>query len=416
MKLPGIFILLAAAVIAFLLLGQHSNITTVKHLKQEKAQVLNIRYGLLSLDEWKEKSFLALSRKIENFRLDGKDRSTLKPQIQSLLYELLDQVEIVVRSKADEGGWVKRMIAAIIQDMILDFESLRERVPEFTDNILAELGNQTNQRQIKDIILKKLEELLDLQAPRLDQEVRDYFFTTYDCNSFDDCGRILNERVEPLESSISANRPLILIICGVCGLLLLITGKNGANRFNLFSLAVLCSILLIGGITYPMISIDARILDFEFSMLGMSVEFGEQILFYQSKSILEIVQLLINDGEMDTILVGVLILIFSIIFPVIKIFLSLFVRKESPGKITKYLTTKASKWSMADVFVVAIFMGFIGLKGVVGSQIEKIGSDNPFVDLIATDYTSLNIGFTLFLLFCLCSLLLGKVSSDYLKQ
>lgn len=416
MKLPGIITLLAAAFIAFLLMGQHNNIKTVKHLKQEKAQVLNIRHGLLSLDEWKEKSYQALSSKIENFRLDVNDQRALKPQIQTLLHQLLDQVEAVAEAKKNEGGVIQRFIAAIIQDMILDFDSLRNRIPEFTDNILSELGNQTNQRQIKDMILRKLEELLDLNAPRIDQEVRDHFFSTYDCNSFDDCGQVLNERIAPLEHAISANRPLMLVICAVCGLLLFISGKSGANRFNIFALAVLCSVLLFGGITYPMISIDARILDFEFSMLGMSVEFGEQILFYQSKSILEIVRLLITDGKIDTIIVGILILVFSIVFPLVKILLSLTVSKDKPGAIAKYLTTKASKWSMADVFVVAIFMGFIGLRGVIGSQIDQIKDDNPFVDLIATDYTSLNIGFTLFLLFCLCSLLLGKMTSDYLAE
>ena len=71
---------------------------------------------------------------------------------------------------------------------------------------------------------------------------------------------------------------------------------------------------------------------------------------------------------------------------------------------------------MADVFVVAIIMGFVGLRGIISSQMEEIGTENPFIDLIATDYTSLNVGFTLFLLFCLCSLLLGKVTADYLEQ
>jgi hypothetical protein len=162
------------------------------------------------------------------------------------------------------------------------------------------------------------------------------------------------------------------------------------------------------GVYYPMLSIDARVLEFNFEILGMDVAFGEQVLFYKSKSVIDIVYLLIEDGKTDTLLVGALILLFSILFPVSKLLLSLFVSQRAASPLTKFLTTKASKWSMADVFVVAIIMGFIGLRGIISNQIGSLESNNPFVDLIATDYTSLNIGFTLFLLFCLLSLVLGN--------
>jgi hypothetical protein len=157
-----------------------------------------------------------------------------------------------------------------------------------------------------------------------------------------------------------------------------------------------------------MLSIDARVLEFNFEILGMDVAFGEQVLFYKSKSVTDIVYLLIEDGKTDTLLVGALILLFSILFPVTKLILSLFVSQRAASPVAKFLTTKASKWSMADVFVVAIIMGFIGLRGIISNQIGSLESNNPFVDLIATDYTSLNIGFTLFLLFCLLSLVLGN--------
>lgn len=406
-NLLGIITLSAALFIAFTLLQQHQDVTKVQHLKQEKAEVLNIKYGLLSLDEWKSKSFAAIESRINEFRLTGNNRRTLRPQINELLYGLLDQVEAIVRNRND-GPWYERILRELIQELVLDFGQLRSQVPQFTERILDELGNNANQHEIRQMIISKVRELLDLNAPRQDQAVRDHFFSTYDCSSYEECGQALNQRIAPLEYSIAAMKPLLIGVAGVIALLFLLFGRDNVTRFNIFALVSLCSVFLAAGIYYPMLSIDARVLEFDFEILGMDVSFGEQVLFYKSKSVIDIVYLLVQDGKTDTLFVGGLILLFSILFPVSKLLLSLFVSQRSATPLARYLTTKASKWSMADVFVVAIFMGFIGLRGIIGNQIGSLQSNNPFVDLIATDYTSLNIGFTLFLLFCLLSLVLGN--------
>jgi hypothetical protein len=414
-NLLGIFALAAAAFFAYTLIQQHQDVVEIQRLKQEKAEVLNIKYGLLSLDEWKSKSFAAIESRINEFRLTGNNRRTLRPQINDLLYGLLDEVEAVVRNRSD-GPWYERMLRDLIQSIVLDFGQLRSQVPHFTERILDELGNNANQYEIKRMIISKVKELLDLNAPRQDQAVRDHFFSTYDCSSYEECGQVLSQRIDPLEYSIAAVKPLLITIAAVVGFLFLLFGRHNVTRFNIFALVSFCAVFLAAGIYYPMLSIDARVLEFNFEILGMDVAFGEQVLFYKSKSVIDIVYLLIQDGKTDTLLVGGLILLFSILFPVSKLLISLFVSRDASTPLARYLTTKASKWSMADVFVVAIFMGFIGLRGIIGNQIGSLESNNPFVDLIATDYTSLNIGFTLFLIFCLLSLVLGDTVSHFVRQ
>jgi hypothetical protein len=403
----GLITLAATVFLALNLFQQHQDVMEIQRLKQEKAEVLNIKYGLLSLDEWKSKSFAVIENRINEFRLTGNNRRTLRPQINDLLYGLLDEVEAVVRNRSD-GPWYERFLREIIQGIVLDFGQLRSQIPQFTERILDELGNNANQYEIKRMIISKVKELLDLNAPRQDQAVRDYFFSTYDCASYEECGEVLNQRIAPLEYATSAMKPLLIGIAAVIAMLYFLFARNNITRFNIFSLVILCSVCLMAGVYYPMLSIDARVLEFNFEILGMDVAFGEQVLFYKSKSVIDIVYLLIEDGKTDTLLVGALILLFSILFPVSKLLLSLFVSQRAASPLTKFLTTKASKWSMADVFVVAIIMGFIGLRGIISNQIGSLESNNPFVDLIATDYTSLNIGFTLFLLFCLLSLVLGN--------
>lgn len=414
-NLLGILALCAAAFVALTLLRQHNDVLKVQHLKQEKAEVLNIKYGLLSLDEWKSKSFAAIESRINEFRLTGNNRRTLRPQINELLYNLLDEVEDVVRNQSS-GVWYEDLFRGFIQDLVLDFNQLRSEVPYLTDRILDELGNNANQYEIKRMIIAKVRELLDLNAPRQDQAVRDHFFSTYDCSSYEECGQVLNQRIAPLEYSITATKPLLIGVAAVIGALFLLFGRYNATRFNIFSLVVLCFVFLAAGVYYPMLSIDARVLEFKFEILGMDVAFGEQVLFYKSKSVVDIVYLLLQDGQLDTLAVGGLILLFSVLFPLAKLILSLVVPRDNAHPVTRYLTTKASKWSMADVFVVAIIMGFIGLRGIIGNQIGSLQSNNPFVELIATDYTSLNVGFTLFLLFCLLSLVLGNTVGHFVRE
>lgn len=50
-----------------------------------------------------------------------------------------------------------------------------------------------------------------------------------------------------------------------------------------------CSLFLILGLTLPMIEIDARISEIKLSLLGEQLSFQDQVLYYKSKSILEVV-------------------------------------------------------------------------------------------------------------------------------
>ncbi len=413
MNYKGLLTLICSVGLLLLLVGQHQQVNQLRLLEADKSEFLNIRYGLLSLDEWKSKSYEALRAKIYEFNLNTSDQAAIRPQIESLLYTLLDEVEMVVRSKQSQGNWWQQIITSLVQSLVLDFNSIRQQVPHFTDQLLRELGSNANQGQIKDFLARKIYELLDMDTPRLDAALQAHYFSKYNCSSYAECGYAVDAQIIPLKEELATNKIWIYIVSLFSIILFFVPLSQSTNKFNIGSLVILASILLIGGLIYPTISINARIMDFNFKILGMDVHFGEQVLFYKSKSIYEIVVLLIQDGKMDTVLVGALILLFSVLFPITKLVLSLLATQDQNNPITNWLTTKASKWSMADVFVVAIFMAFIGLRGVIGSQIASIQTDNPFVDIIATDYTSLELGFSLFMLFCISSLALGLEVKRY---
>ena len=119
-------------------------------------------------------------------------------------------------------------------------------------------------------------------------------------------------------------------------------------------------------------------------------------------------------------LVGGLIFIFSVIFPITKLVTAniylLGKVKIRENKFVKFFAFKSGKWSMADVMVIAIFMSYIGFKGILDSQLEDLNMKTKNLSSIATNETSLQPGFILFVSFVLFSLLLSvilkKITTD----
>jgi len=71
--------------------------------------------------------------------------------------------------------------------------------------------------------------------------------------------------------------------------------------------------------------------------------------------------------------------------------------------------TFMAKWSMADVMVVAIFMAYIGFKGIMDSQMGILNGKSETMTTIATNETSLQPGFILFVSYVIFGLILGVI-------
>jgi hypothetical protein len=162
-----------------------------------------------------------------------------------------------------------------------------------------------------------------------------------------------------------------------------------------------------------MIEIDARIKELTFHLIGEPIEFKDQVIFFQSKSIVDVVHILLEAGKYDSILVGILILVFSILFPIAKVLSTklylLGKAKWRNNKVICYFAFKSGKWSMADVYVIAIFMAYIGFKGILDNQIKGLTMQTDSLVSLSTSETSLQPGFVLFVGFVLFSLILSEV-------
>ena len=124
-------------------------------------------------------------------------------------------------------------------------------------------------------------------------------------------------------------------------------------------------------------------------------------------SIMGTVQELLND---DRIFVAVLIFSFSVLIPLAKTSLIIAVyfanNSEFQRKITK-LVAIIGKWSMADVFVVAIFLAVLSTNHGQTAQQNQLSFFGMSLDFEISTQTLSNVGmgFYYFVAYCLVSLI-----------
>ncbi|MCP4311499.1 MAG: paraquat-inducible protein A [Bacteroidetes bacterium] len=380
-----------------------------QELKIDLAEINHARYGLLNADEWKEQVSTILGKKIIEFDLTPENRGELEQSLEVIMYSLLNDLEIIIKERTSgQFSAMKRMVAS----MVLDVNQLRDSVPSYAHMVLDEINKPATKQGIQTYLQDKLGDLssetysLDSMKPLRDVLVK------YEATGKSECRDYLKGEVADLTREI--NQRVMMILMAVLLIFLLNTlaiRSPGRAQSLMLILASFC--LLIGGVTTPMIDLEAMIDSLRFQLIGEDVIFLDNIIFFQSKSITDLVEILIRDGSFEMIFVGILVFTFSIIFPILKLISSFIwsLGKEriNSNKLIRFFVMKSGKWSMADVMVVAIFMAYIGFNGIVGSQMDSLSQSADTVEIFTTNGTELLGGFYLFLSFCIASLVLSEI-------
>ncbi len=194
-----------------------------------------------------------------------------------------------------------------------------------------------------------------------------------------------------------------------------------------FSISLLSFFFLFPGIYLSMLSIsntgsiNAKVPHVESGILGIPSVKGTENrhmslnIFDTTRSILKTVHDL---WKKDYIFVASMIFLFSVIIPLIKevLVLSIFFTKnpETRNKIFSCINS-IGKWSMCDVFIVAILLAYLSTGA---SQTENVKNITMMgytvnVDVFAGMQAHLQIGFWFFLTYCLLSLLALQLYEHY---
>jgi len=383
----------------------------------ENAELKNIKYGLLSVHSWKREISNIIAKKVKEFELTTENRRELRVSIQSGMFELLNEVDRILAANRTQGNFVERAISSIVQSMVFNINDLRRRVPQFTEIILNELDNYETREKMRKFIQKKIDELLHETIGEEDLTKIHLISQKYNCDNPSKCLGVLELKLTTANKELKIYSYSLVLISIIIFLIIILKNKS-ITVLEYYLLILLCGILLYVGISTPMIDIDARIDDFKFLLMGEPLEFSDQILFFQSKSIFEVVHILISTGDYQAELVGGLILIFSVIFPISKLIASILIIQSesySQNKIIYFLALKSGKWSMADVLVVAIFMAYIGFQGVIENQLKQLENISDNIEILTTDNSNLGVGFIIFLSFCILSLFLSTNIENKIK-
>jgi uncharacterized paraquat-inducible protein A len=172
-------------------------------------------------------------------------------------------------------------------------------------------------------------------------------------------------------------------------------------------------VMLVTGSLLPVIEVDARIESLHLALLNGNVEFKNQVLFYQSKSILGIVETLIAQPKPDAIVVGALILLFILLLPLLRLIAkSIYVfspQKMGRNGVVRYFTFELGKWDMSDVMIVGLLMTYIGLNGILKSQLSSLNIHSKSLNVITANGTSLQPGYFIFAGYVLFAALLSYI-------
>ena len=409
--------------IPFLIVGGWCG-SKVYEYANERARVMeqfsavnDVYYGLLSVNSWEEQLQEIVQKQIRDFSLTEEQDSLLRVEISQLLYDMLDELEKMIQN--DDGSF-KKKLRKVAVNAFVDKDELRQKVPGFTDRIMQNLTSEASKERLRGIASEQLDQFTSKIYDNRDSLHLSPLFEMYGVNSRPEFNKAAKQRAADL-GRITYNYAFILL--GIAALFLLawfpVIKRPVLQKPLFLSSVVLGFIVLLTGLASPMIEIDARIAELDLVLLDQHIRFTDQIIFYRSKSILDVVHILINTGKFDSMLVGTLILAFSVILPISKLScnaLFLMVEKIRSNKLVYWLAYKSGKWSMADVMVVAIFMSYVGFSGILDDQLSSLDRDMETITSIATNLTSLRPGFYLFLAFVMFSLILSTLLKEILKK
>lgn len=378
-------------------------------VRTDLAEITHARYGILSADQWRAIIGPILNAQVDKLDLKGQSKS-LRPMVERSLYALLDNIKTQMTSPNPKAPGKPGGINPMFVNMII--ASLRPHVPEYTNVVMAELAKPGTQKSFQDSIRGVLDDAVKNTFGTTDMTTYNAILNRYGCASGAECEEILGKKIADADKKLT---PEYLTVLGTAALafILLMAGKPMLSRGAVVVLMLFCLAMLAGGVLSPMLEVEVRVTKLDATLLGTPIEFRDQSLYYRSKTVLEVFQTLIQMGRPEMTLVGVLVILFSVVFPMLKM-LALGACLFRPAllrtnRLVKLLAFELSKWSMADVMVLAIFMSFVAFNGVIGSALGGL-RDVPNVQqvLIPTDASKILSGYYLFVGFCVSSILLSR--------
>lgn len=395
----------------------------LKKLEENHASLIKIEYGLFNLDGWKSKAYDVFSDRLHHFEISSSAYDEVQVEMQRYLNgvykeyiasgKLFDQVFKDAEEKKTVPPALLNMFKMSLPAQIQNLD-IEKKLPGMARTLTTELRKR--EPKIKSVLSTELDKLLITQDTVSRTDARNQIAAYYGQPDLKSAISFLDERIKSEKQLFySASNFVFGLLVGlvVFSIFLYLVFKN-YRPWVLGFLSLVSLVALYIGVQLPMIVIDMRLNSFDFVLLHQSLSFDQQSIFFQSKSILDVTHTLLEGRTVDLKIVGIMVLCFSIIFPAIKLSLSAFyllVKALRNNSLVKAMIFHLGKWSMADVFVVALFMAYIGFHGLADAQLSAIEHNKTGFAVETINYTRLEKGALFFTAYCLLSIALGTTLS-----
>jgi uncharacterized membrane protein/transcriptional regulator NrdR family protein len=387
-----------------------------EQLKYDHAQMNNIMLGLFSIEQWQGKIETIITHQVKNLDITPKQKRELQKEIEGIILALINKAEALV-TKPEKKSLRGKIVKFAVKNFV-EVDTIKKQAPKIARTIIQKVDNPGTRKQLGAMALYKLDKIdetafIDSTLKANARKVNKVY-SSYQVDNRGDFNKKIVTELKQIETSTYRYSGAMLI-----GIIVILTAwwifrKQKAYHSILFILSLAFAFILLAvGLTASMIEVDARISEVNFTLLDQPITFTDQVLFFQSKSILDVVTILISGTAVDSMLVGVLLLIFSILFPVLKLTstgIHLLGKKSlAEHAFIKYFAFQSGKWSMADVMVIGILMAYIGLNGLLESQLKNLDIAADSLTLISTHNTALQPGYIIFIAFVLFGLVLSTI-------
>jgi hypothetical protein len=372
-----------------------------EQIKEDYSVANNITFGIFSVDQWREKIAKVVDGKVNDFDMTAGQKKALQDKVEKQLNGLIDKaVAEINKPQKSIGGKLKKLAFKAF----VDTDEIHAQVPSFAKTIIKRINSPESKKRLKSIATSKIDQLeketYDNTKPA-SATVSSHIYSKYKVSNTADFEKTIHSQLTSIRKSTDTYACAMggCVLLALC--LWLLMKKQTGLHISLYILSLLFAfILLLVGITATIIEVDARIESLNFTLLGERLAFTNQILFFQSKSILGIIKALIAQPKPDAILVGALILLFVVILPVLRMIgkgIHVWGRdKYAKNKVVRFLAFDLGKWDMADVMVVGIAMTYIGLNGILKSQLSNLNIHEELLSTVTQNNTSLQPGYFIF--------------------
>ncbi|RYZ77416.1 MAG: hypothetical protein EOP04_31090, partial [Proteobacteria bacterium] len=236
-----------------------------KQNQQEKfdySEVRHIRYGLFSINEWEKQISVIVSEEVKGLDIVNSNGAEVKKIVEAQLNVLIDKVAERIK-KANEGSISGKLKQSVI-DTVVDMKDVKAGIPEYADEIIAEMNKSKNKKTVRKVVEKK---------------VKEYFKKTFEEQDLSQLEQILARTASPnkesaqqkLSEAVAKHQPelfrLAWIFILVATLQFTVSGfsKGTLPPTQYLLLILTLGALLAAGVATPMIDLEAKISEMKFT-------------------------------------------------------------------------------------------------------------------------------------------------------